>query len=189
MLSSIKFYSEMLRPASVPHRHWLADLRHSSSGQLVTHHWGLLYAIQRQRTWERKERGERGGKPAAWSACVRVETQMMDRNAEKLPVIKTWAVMTAVWVCVPWGMMDRSCSCWGIFPSSGVIISWGWWVWAKTQWRCIQTNTVLWLTLVQMYFVQKKKGYFKLDLCSTTGSVSCPDFCNQVWRAAVQIIY
>lgn len=28
--------------------------------------------------------------------CARVETQMTDRNAEKLPAIKTSAVMTAV---------------------------------------------------------------------------------------------
>lgn len=55
----------------------------------------------------------------------------------------------------PWGMMDRSCCCWGIFPSSGAITSWGWWVWAYTLWRCVRTNTVLWLTLLQMYFVQK----------------------------------
>lgn len=46
--------------------------------------------------------GKRDGKPAAWSACVRVETQMMDRNAEKLPAIKNLSRDdSSVSVCVP----------------------------------------------------------------------------------------
>lgn len=43
---------------------------------------------------KREEREREMGKRTMM--CVRVETQMTDRNAEKLPAIKTSAVMTAV---------------------------------------------------------------------------------------------
>lgn len=93
----------------VPHGHqrtWFApQLQQSVSHASLV----LLCMSSRRRTWEK-----------TW--CV--WKQMTDRNAEKLPATKTSAVMTAVWLSVPWGRMDLSCGRWGIFLPLSVLLLW-----------------------------------------------------------------
>lgn len=51
-----------------------------------------------------REREEEHEPEGGRDACERVETRMMDKNAETLPAVKTSAAMTAVEVCVPRGL-------------------------------------------------------------------------------------
>lgn len=192
MLSSMKFYSQTLRPASVPHRHWQADLRHSSSGQLVTHR-SLGATVSDP---EAENMGKKGVRREWWkegwetrsTECVRACGNADDGQ-------ECWKAASNKNL----SRDDSSVSMCPLRDDGSVLLLLGD---LSLQWRNHQLRLVglnehavkvrpnkhgpLAYVAAKSLDIEKKK---KKKLLQTTGSVSCPGFCNQFWRAAVQTIY